>query len=54
MIRLLRFLFTGDWHLHEFETINSYELQNSNIKVGMRYEQKCKICGKIKRTDCVQ
>ena len=47
MLRLIKFLFTGDWHLHEWEIIKTAtwtEWQEIYVKHYVR----CKHCGKIK------
>ena len=52
MFRLLRFLVTGDWHLHQWEDIKEATVEN--IDCGERFSRyycKCKICGKHKRFD---
>ena len=52
MIRLLKFLFTGDWHLHQWEQLQkTYLMDPESITgrhVGVRYDLKCKHCGNIK------
>lgn len=48
MIRLIRFLFTGDWHLHEWEEVERGERRWGRSKVGNYYDCRCKHCGKIK------
>jgi len=50
MIRLLKWLFTGDAHLHKWkhiETINSFN-KDKDI-VGMMWILQCEKCGEIKR-----
>jgi hypothetical protein len=49
MIRLLRFLVTGDWHLHQWKIIRAVPLlDDSNEPVGFVYISKCEACGKLK------
>ena len=56
MIRLLRFLVTGDWHCHEWEIIQGTKTKITDsehsgyMAIGhiVRYDCKCKKCGKIK------
>jgi hypothetical protein len=47
MIRLLKFIFTGDWHLHIWEDIYSTRIEDDDGKnLYTRFYCKCKICGK--------
>lgn len=58
MLRLLRFLFTGSFHEHEWETDRIIEVYTVDTDNGYRrvsdtpsatkYVLKCKICGNIK------
>jgi len=55
MIRLLRFIITGSWHEHKWETEDKDEVTiwlDENSKIPMRYVttyvQKCVVCGKLK------
>lgn len=48
MIRLLRFLVTGDWHLHRWETIHSVDCSDEYGSRWTRYNCKCEICGEHK------
>jgi uncharacterized protein CbrC (UPF0167 family) len=50
MIRILRFLFTDDWHLHEWETIREIDIVDGfgQTPVGYKYECRCVHCGKIR------
>lgn len=51
MLRLIRFLFTGDWHLHEWVEVKTIKRANrSNQTCGLIYVSKCKYCGKIRST----
>jgi hypothetical protein len=51
MWRLLKFLVTGDWHLHEWETVSTGPLarfdrdRNVSVKVGDYINLRCKHCG---------
>lgn len=50
MLRLLRWLWTGDGHVHSWETIMSGALTESGVTrpIGNYYNLRCKICGNIK------
>ena len=49
MIRLLRFLWTGSWHMHEYKIVKSGPIVNSNdSNIGTYYECRCDKCGKMK------
>lgn len=55
MIRLLRFIITGDWHLHEWEKIQEVDIYSiyddgstSTRPTKTEYHCKCIKCGKIK------
>lgn len=50
MIRLIRFLFTGDWHLHQWETIKETPCSGDGEK-WTRFYCRCKHCGKHKTFD---
>lgn len=54
MLKLLRFLWTGSWHEHEWETIEVEKTQSIGMD-SMRvknettiYTLRCKSCGEIK------
>ena len=52
MLRLLRLLFTGDWHLHEWEDIRKSKLYDADSYLkGYSYVQKCKHCGKLQNRE---
>lgn len=53
MLRLLKFLWVGDWHLCKWETINKYQVYGSNNvrPERIQYHCKCSICGKHKKFD---
>lgn len=51
MIRILRFLITGDWHLHKWKTLQSVECEDGDGSVWSRYYCKCEICGKHRKFD---
>ena len=52
MIRILKFLFTGDWHLHQWEDIKNVHVNCTYDEVSFtRYYCKCKICGTHKTFD---
>lgn len=51
MLRLIKFLFTGDWHLHEWEIIGKGDITGggySTVTVGHYYNLQCKHCGNVK------
>lgn len=54
MIRILRLLLTGSWHLHEYEIYETAEIiapsptTGNQIIKGKVIIQKCKVCGDIK------
>jgi hypothetical protein len=54
MIRLLKFLFTGDWHLHKWKIIAnvpySYKSEYSQTE-GTRRVCQCEHCGTIRNFD---
>lgn len=50
MLRLLKFLFFGDAHMHKWETVRTVDVAAiCGTVTGRDYECKCEICGKIKR-----
>lgn len=51
VIRLFRWLFFGDGHKHEWETMKTANLMQDGICVGQRYFQRCTKCGKMKKVD---
>jgi len=50
MLRILRFMFTGDWHICKWETVRTSDIYNEGESrpYARDYECKCDICGKIK------
>ncbi len=48
MIRLLRWLLTGDGHSHRWEVIRRGPCTVGNKVYGYYYDCRCSICGKIK------
>lgn len=49
MIRLLKFLLTGDWHLHKWSVVERYPIYGDSDKPkGVANEQECEICGERK------
>lgn len=48
MIRLLRFLLTGDGHMHKWEILHQGSTNWRGEKIGSFYECRCSVCGKIK------
>lgn len=53
MWRILKFIITGYWHMHEFEAINSGPLDGVDQSRGTRYEMQCKSCGHTKKVDLI-
>ena len=51
MIRLLKFLFTGDWHLHEWKIIKTDKCHNDYYGNWTRHYCQCTHCGTIKKFD---
>jgi len=56
MIRLLRFLVTGDWHTHKWEIEDANKAILCDLSLGgkpygerLTYIQKCAACGKMRR-----
>lgn len=52
MLKLLRFLWTGDWHTHHWEPVGQveiYEDLTSSMPVQRRVILRCKYCGEMKR-----
>lgn len=47
MIRLLRFLLTGDWHMHKWEIMSQGPRNWRGSKVGNFYDCRCSVCGKV-------
>jgi len=52
MWRIIKFTFTGNWHEHEWETIEKHKLSRIDdekaLTVGLEYVLRCKKCGDIK------
>lgn len=53
MWRILKFLFTGSWHEHEWETLKDVGLNGEFGAKGRRYTCRCKHCGKYKKFDLI-
>lgn len=51
MLRILKFLFTGDWHLCKWETFDKYKIMGNDSKLPthVQYHCKCSICGRHKK-----
>ena len=48
MLRLLRWLLTGDSHCHQWETVAINSVGSSpDRRIGDKYIQECKHCGKM-------
>lgn len=48
MIRLLRFLLTGDWHMRKWEIMSQCPRNWRGSKVGNFHDCRRSACGKIK------
>lgn len=51
MIRLLRWLITGDGHVHKWKIIHAANLvasEDSTLPYGASYHLKCEHCGDVK------
>lgn len=51
MLRLLKFLLTGDWHLHQWEVISRNGCSDEFGSSWSRHYCRCKHCGAIKKFD---
>lgn len=56
MFRLLKFLFTGVWHMHTWQVLNKVAMTRrragSNLQQDyVRYTLQCKHCGEIKEQE---
>lgn len=51
MIRLFRFLFTGDWHLHKWVIIKEISWSDAYGAEWTQWVQKCEHCGKLQKKD---
>jgi hypothetical protein len=49
MLRLLRWLFTGDGHIHQWEFYTYVDIRDYGRLIGRKSVYKCKVCGKFKR-----
>lgn len=50
MIRLLKFLITGDWHMHHWEIHEQRDAVDHNGSlIGANYILRCKHCGDMKK-----
>lgn len=48
MLRLFKFIFTGDFHCHKWQQLDEYYILNQyGNKVGVKYNVQCEHCGKI-------
>lgn len=47
MFRLLKFLFTGSWHEHKWETIDKKKVKYERGDVTTRFYLRCTECGTI-------
>lgn len=48
MIRLLRLLWAGDWHVHIYRILKQSRVE-SDYGTHTRYYCQCTLCGKIKK-----
>ena len=54
MYRLIKFLFTGDWHLHEWTILRESPITYTGCAAkGLNYHLQCKHCGAMKFTASV-
>ncbi len=53
MIRLIRFLITGDWHLHKWKIIKEGPFKVNNSYAGYYYNLQCVTCGKVKGVNVI-
>lgn len=51
MFRLIKFLFTGDWHLHKWEILRETRCGDNDGGSWIRYYLKCNHCGIVKIVD---
>ena len=54
MIKLLRFLWTGSWHEHDWETqerILFFDDDSGKRPIATKYILRCKHCGTIKKKE---
>lgn len=51
MLRLLKFLFTGDWHLHVWQTVDVSPCSDDDGRRWNRYYCRCKHCGTVRKFD---
>lgn len=51
MLRLLKWLFTGDAHLHQWKILEQRDVNDQGSMIGTVYISQCTVCGKIKQTD---
>lgn len=51
MLRIIKFLLTGDYHLHQWETIHKAKILIVDDLAGYRIYCRCKHCGKYKTFD---
>tara|TARA_R110002096_G_scaffold165486_1_gene334092 strand:- start:467 stop:628 length:162 start_codon:yes stop_codon:yes gene_type:complete len=49
MIRLFRFLFFGDAHVHKWACVEKQNRSRGEKLVAIDYILKCEICGKMKK-----
>lgn len=49
MLRIIKFLFTGDWHLHEWKIIDKVDCEAEDLGARWtRHYTQCIHCGKIR------
>ena len=49
MLRLLRFLLTGDWHLHKWKLLKEARAMEGEKPIGSIYYLQCVKCGNTKQ-----
>lgn len=53
MLRLIRFLFTGSWHEHNWKVIHQGTLGSHGRVTGYRHILQCTHCGKVTHKDSI-
>jgi len=53
MLRIIKFLITGDWHMHhwvQFDEIHVYDSDDdvTKMRIGIEYVRECSVCGAVK------
>lgn len=54
MWRIFKFLFTGSWHEHTWETIKEGKIVNDYDEyIGTYHNLRCTKCGNLKKVDLI-